>query len=244
MGKRSRASGFIGLLSACALAGTLALGLAGCQKLFTTSLGKSLARSGSSLPSNLSVSDAADLIDQIRETGDVDLAGELVSTLVDEIADTTNPQKKQELEAAAAAAAVVACDVTSDLTSLVDNYTNGTTPSSQTLVDLAKTIKGKASADIVTACAYLDPTTGVSDPSATQVSLSSTDYTIAAVIIMASVLPDGQDPSTFDYGSLTGADAAKVESAKKVIGVASSLAEPGSSGYELLQSISEKFQLM
>jgi hypothetical protein len=243
MGEHCRKSGSMGVALALVLAPALALGLSGCQKLFTTSLAKGLARSGSSLPANLTTEEAASLVDQVRESGDVDLAGELVSTLVDEIAGTSDPAKKQELEAAAAAAAVVACDATASLSSLVDSYSSGTAPSAQALVDLAQSIKDKATEDIVTACTYLDPTTGVSDPSAVGVSLSSTDYAIAAVVIMASVTPAGADPATFDYESLTGADAAKVAAAQNIITEACKIAEPGSPGYELLQSISEKFQL-
>jgi hypothetical protein len=241
---RSRVSGLIGLASACVLAGALALGLAGCQKLFTSSLAEGLARGGPSLPSDLTVDEAVDLVDQVRESGDVELAGELVSTLVDEIAETTNATKKQELEAAAAAAAIVACDATDDLVTLIDGYSEGSTPGSQALIDLAASIKGKASADIVTACSYLDPAKGVSDPSAVEVSISATEYAIAAVIIMASVTPAGEDPSTFDYGTLTGAAASKVTAAANIIEQAKALETPGSEGYSLLQSISEKFQLM
>jgi hypothetical protein len=244
MRRRSGLPGAGALLSACALAGALALGLSGCQKLFTTSLAEGLARDGATIPSDLSAEEAADLVDQIRETGDVQLASDLVEALVEEIADTTNPSKKEELQAAAAAAAVIACDATADLTSLINGYADGSTPSSQALVDLAASIKAKSSADIVTACAYLDPSIGVSDPSAVSVELSATDYAVAAVVLMASVLPPGEDPSTFDYGSLTGADAAKVDAASNIIDEAMAMVEPGSEGYSLLQSISEKFQLM
>jgi hypothetical protein len=243
MGSRNRGTRFGGLLHACVLAGALCSGLAGCQKLFTTSLAKSMAGS-ESLPSNLSVDEASDLVQQVRESGDAKLAGELAGTLVDEIAGTTNAGKKQELEAAAAAAAVVASDATAPLTTLINAYADGSTPSSQALVALVGTIKADASSDIVTACSYLDPTKGVSDPSATQVTLSATDYLVAAVVIMASVTPGGADPSTFNYGSLSGADAAKVATAENIISEAVSLVKPGSDGYSLLQSISEKFQLM
>jgi hypothetical protein len=236
--------GTLRLLSACALAAALALGLSGCQKLFTTSLAENLARDGNNIPTDLTAEEAGDLVDQVRETGDVTLAGDLVEALVEEIADTTNPEKKEELQAAAAAAAVIACDATADLTSLIDSYADGTTPSPQALIDLAASIKEKSSSDIVTACAYLDPAIGVGDPSSVQVELSATDYAVAAVVLMASVLPAGEDPSTFDYGSLTGADAAKVDSASNIIDEAKAMVEPGSESYLLLQSISEKFQLM
>ena len=241
---RYRASGSIGRLAALALAAALALGLAGCQKLFTSSLAEGLARDGVSLPSELTVDQAADLVDQVRSSGDADLAGELVSTLVDQVNETTDPEEKQELEAAAAAAAVVACDVTDDLTSLFNSYSDGSTPGADELAALAQAIKGKASADILAACGYLDPTTGVSDPSKVEVELSATDYAVAAVILMASVLPDGEDPSAFDFGSLTGEEAARVDSAENIIEEAITLVEPGSESYDLLQSISEKFQLM
>ena len=236
---RSRASVPIDLILACALAGAMAFGLAGCQKLFTSSLAESMARGSESLPSDLSVDEAVNLVDKVRTSGDVKLAGELVGTLVAEIPTTTDAGKKQELEAAA----IVASDVTSSITTLVNSYTDGTTPSDQTLVDLAKSIKDKSSSDIVTACSYLDPTTGVSDPSAVQVSISATEYAIAAVIIMASVLPDGANPSTYNYGS-DPANAAKVASAERIVSEAIKLTTPGSSGYDLLKSISEKFQLM
>ena len=240
---RSRASVPIDLILACALAGAMAFGLAGCQKLFTSSLAESMARGSESLPSDLSVDEAVNLVDKVRTSGDVKLAGELVGTLVAEIPTTTDAGKKQELEAAAAAAAIVASDVTSSITTLVNSYADGTIPSDQTLVDLAKSIKDKSSSDIVTACSYLDPTTGVGDPSAVQVSISATEYAIAAVIIMASVLPDGANPSTYNYGS-DPANAAKVASAERIVSEAIKLTTPGSSGYDLLKSISEKFQLM
>ena len=239
---RSRASVPIDLILACALAGALAFGLAGCQKLFTSSLAESMARGSESLPSDLSVDEAVNLVDKVRTSGDVKLAGELVGTLVAEIPTTTDAGKKQELEAAAAAA-IVASDVTSSITTLVNSYADGTIPSDQTLVDLAKSIKDKSSSDIVTACSYLDPTTGVGDPSAVQVSISATEYAIAAVIIMASVLPDGANPSTYNYGS-DPANAAKVASAERIVSEAIKLTTPGFSGYDLLKSISEKFQLM
>jgi hypothetical protein len=240
---RSPVSDLFGLIFACALS----VGLSGCQKLFTTSLGESLARDGVSLPSNLDPDQAADLVEQARDNGDVELATELVGTLVDEIAHTTNPQKKQELEAAAAAAAVVASDATGPLTALINSYANGSTPSDQTLIDLALSIKNKASEDIVTACSYLDPNTGVSDSSAVKVKLSGTDYAIAAVIIMASLLPDGANPQEFDYDTAyppMSAGAAKMETASSIIREAVAITDPDSPSYDLLQSISEKFHLM
>jgi hypothetical protein len=241
---RFRASGSIGRLAALALAAALALGLAGCQKLFTTSLAKGLTRDGVSLPSELTVDQAADLVDEVRASGDVELAEELVSNLVDQVKDTKDPEEKQELEAAAAAAAVVACDVTDDLTSLFDSYSDDSTPGADELKKLAQAIKDKASDDILAACGYLDPTTGVSDPSKVDVELSATDYAVAAVILMASVLPDGADPSSFDYDSLTGEKADRVDAAANIIKEAITLVDPDSASYDLLKSISEKFQLM
>jgi hypothetical protein len=241
---RSRASGSIGRLAALALAAALALGLAGCQKLFTTSLAEGLARDGVSLPSELSVDQAADLVEEARASGDAELAGEIVSTLVDQVSGMKDSKEKQELQAAAAAAAVVACDVTDDLASLLDSYSDGSTPGADELMKLAGAIKDKASGDILAACGYLDPTTGVSDPSKVDVELSATDYAVAAVILMASVLPDGEDPSAFDYDSLSGEEAARVDSAANIIKEAVALVDPDSESYDLLQSISEKFKLM
>jgi hypothetical protein len=240
---RGKASGLIGFFSACVLAGALTFGLAGCQKIFSTSLAESLARGSTSLPSDLSVDDAVDLVGKVRTNGDVKLAGELVGTLVDEIAGTTNASKKQELEAAAAAAAIVASDVTSPITTLINSYSDNSIPSEQSLIELAQKIKNNSSSDIVTACSYLDPSTGISDPSAQEVSLSATEYAIAAVIIMASILPDGANPSTYNYTS-DSANAAKVTTAKNIITEAIALTGTDSTGYNLLKSISEKFKLM
>jgi hypothetical protein len=113
------------LVSVTLAAAFLSLGFIGCQQLFTTSLAKSLARGSISLPSNLSAGDAATLAAQAKANNDTTLAKALVSTLVAEIATTTDPGTKQSLEAAAASAAITASGLSTQLTGLLSSLTGG-----------------------------------------------------------------------------------------------------------------------
>jgi hypothetical protein len=227
--------------SALLAAALLAIGLAGCQQLFTTSLAASLARDSISLPSDLSPSQAADLAKQAKDNDDTKLATALVSTLVAEIPSTTNPKDKKDLEASAAEAAIVASGTSGALTDLISAYANGTTPTTQSLIDLVATIKAGATPDVVTALSYLD--TGLTAADAKAAGLQATDLAIAAVIIASTVIPPAADPTTFDYSSLPLADQATYNTALNILTDAKALVDPGSESEKLLNDLLANFNM-
>ena len=220
----------------------LAMSLAGCQQLFTTSLGSSLARANIVIAGNLSPSDAADLAAQAKANEDTKLATALIATLIPEIAATTDPVVKQELEASAASAAIVASGAGTDLTGLIDTLSSGSGSGvdSATLTALMASIKAGATPDVIAALSYLDPATGIIDPAAS--GLSATDYAIAAIIVASSALP--ADPSSMTPAEVATFQASPAgQSALRILSQADSLVTPGSASADLLDSLKKQFQL-
>ena len=220
-------------ISVAILATLLAIGLAGCQQLFTTSLGAALARTSIPIPANLSPSQAADLAAQAKANEDTKLARALVDSLVAQIAATTDPATKQALQASAASAAIVASGVGSTLLSLFSDTSN-VDPAA-----LLASLQASGSANIIAALSYLDPATGIGSPSAS--GLGATDYAIAALVIAASAIPPNTDMNTFDPASLgtPGVDAAATtfDLAKTVMGQADSLSASDPTSQSLLDQI-------
>jgi hypothetical protein len=179
-----------------ALAIVLAFALAssGCQQLFTTSLGAALARDEIPIPSTLSVTDAADLAAQAQANQDTKLATALVASLNDQIAGDV--AANTGLAAAAASAAVVASNAGSSVLEALDSFMTGGTPDSATISALVAEIQAGATADVITALKYLDPTTGIADSASVSGTVGATDYAIAAIVLAASALPAGMDPTT------------------------------------------------
>jgi hypothetical protein len=189
-------------------------GLVACQDLFTTSLASSLARESLPIPPTLTTEQAADLAAQAKANDDAKLAGALVSSLVDQIETTTDPEEKAKLEATAAGAAVTASGASSTVTEAISSLSSGTEMSADEAEALIDKLKAGATEDVVTALSYLDPATGID--SATS-GLSATEYLVAAVVIASSVtIPE-------DGSSLSAADQAKLESASRILAEAEKL---------------------
>lgn len=226
--------------SASFLAVGLALGLVGCQQLFTTSLGSSLARTKLTIPTTLTPAQAADLAAQAKDNPA--LATALVSSLVVQIAATTDPATKTALQGSAASAAIVASGTSAALTGLITDFASGTTPTDPTAItSLLATIKAGGTPDVITALSYLNPATGIADPAAS--GLGATEYAIAAIVIAASVIPPGATLGTFDPGTLSPADHGTFLLAQNILAQAVTLIEPGSASAGLLNSLSGMFKL-
>ncbi|MDA8425009.1 MAG: hypothetical protein M0Z80_02635 [Treponema sp.] len=214
------------LRSAFAVLFFAALLLTGCQQLFTTSLAAAFARKSIPIPSNLSTSQASDLAAQAKSTQDTQLAAALVSSLNTEIAGTTDPATLASLKQSAAEAAVVASNAGGTVMTALSAFASGTTPSSSQISSIVTQLQAGTTASILTALAYLDPST--SNPAAVNVSaVNATDYVLAAAVIAASALPPGVDPSTLN-GSTTPTLTAyqtspQVVQANKIITAATSL---------------------
>ena len=202
-------------------AAVLAVGLAGCQNFFTSSLASSLARSSLPIPANLSPDDAAALAAQAKANGDTKLAAALVSSLVAPIGTTTDPTAKAKLEAAAASAAVTASGLGSTLSSVISNSTNNGQPLDASAILAA--VQAGTSPDVLTALGYLDPATG-----GTASGLGATDYLVAAAVVAASAMPTGTNPATFT--PTTPAEQAAIDSASSILtaGASTIAADPSS----------------
>ena len=146
-------------------------------------------------------SQAADLAAQATANQDTKLAAALVASLVAQIG-TPSPATVS-LESSAGSAAIVASGAGSSLTNLITTLNGSGTPSSATLISLLATVQAGVTPNVVTALTYLaDPTVSGSPASS---GLSATDYAIAAIVIAASVLPPGTDPSTSAAAALLAA---------------------------------------
>ncbi len=220
-------------LSAVAAALILGTALSGCQQLFTTSLASGLARDSISLPKTLTTDQAADLAQQAEDNSDPVLAAAVVDTLVDQI---TDPAAQPELAAAAASAAITASGTSSAiLDAFSEAMGGGTIDAAALLAD----IQAGATADVLEALSFMDPTDGIPDPSALDgTELEATDYLIAAVVVAASAIPEGTDLETFDPGSLDPSASATFDSAVAILGQAIAMVEPGSSAADLLDQLS------
>jgi hypothetical protein len=229
-------------LSASLAALGLAIGLAGCQQLFTTSLAKSLARGSISLPSNLSASDAADLAKQAKDNNDTKLATALVDNLVAQIGTPPDPAALAALGASAASAAITASGVDGAITDLISSFADNTTPTSQALIDLVAKIQAGATTDVVTALSYLDA--GLSADDIKAAGLGATDLAIAAVVIAAGALPAGLDPSTLSGADLTTFQASpEYATANNILNEAKLLVDPGSQSEKLLNDLLANFSM-
>jgi hypothetical protein len=224
-------------LAAFIAALVVAAGLPGCQQLFTTSLAEPLARSGVNLPDTLTESQAADLAAQAKDNNDADLAKAVVGTLVDQIAD---PAAQIELAAAAASAAVTASGASDAIMdAFADVIESGNTDSIRADELLAQ-IQAGLSDDVIKALSYLDPVIGITDPAAlTDTELSATDYLMAAIVLAASALPPGCDPTdTGTYDVPTFQSKEGYLSAVNILVKANGMVEPGSEEADLLSQFS------
>ena len=225
-------------LSLAMLAAVLVIGLGGCQQLFTTSLGKSLARS-TSVPSNLTPDQAAALVAQATANQDPALATALVSSLLTQISTTTDPTTKAALESSAASAAIVASGIGSALTDLLASGTVSTDPA--TLTNLLATVQAGATPSVVTALSLLSDPAVVASPASS--GLGTTDLVIAAVVVAASVIPPGTDPQTFDPTTLSSpTDQAAFTTAQSILTTAMTL-PADSTTQSLINQVAGSFSL-
>ncbi len=229
-------------LAAIAAAFLLGAALSGCQQLFTTSLAKPLARDKIALPDTLTTDQAADLAQQAEDNNAPSLAASVVETLVDQI---TDPAAQTELAAAAASAAITASGTSG---AVLDAFATAMESGDMSGLDAAAllaTIQAGATADVVEALSYLDPGSGIADPTILEgTELSATDYLIAAVVIAASGLPEGEDPTTMDAVEIAAFQSTpEYTAAIAILGQAGGMLDPGSAGYDLLDQLSGMFQM-
>jgi hypothetical protein len=232
--------------AALVLAAIAAMALFGCQQFFTTSLASSLARSSLSIPSNLSTSQAADLAAQAKDNQDTKLAGALVTSLVTEIGAMPASSDKTQLQTSAATAAIVASGTSSALTGIIGDYSSGSTPSSQTLIDLVKTVQAGATGSVPTALLYLDPGSagGMSSADIAASGLGPTDLAIAAVVVASSALPANTDPTTMTPAQVATFQATpEAQASIRIINEASTMVQPNTPSADLLNSILKQFSL-
>jgi len=223
------------LASAIAVTAFIIACLSSCQQLFTTSLASGLARNSITIPSNLSTSEASNLAAQAKANNDTKLASALVSSLVTEIGNTTDPATKAGLEASAAGAAITASGVGSVFTSLSSTDLSSITPASAQ--SLLATIQAGATPTVLTALSYLTPTTGLTTASS---GLSSTDYLMAAVVVAANIVPTGATLSSVNAASLSAANPTQYALAQNLLNQASTLAGGSNS---LISSLGSSFSI-
>jgi hypothetical protein len=231
---------------AAILAALLVVGLAGCQELFTTSLGKSLARDTYDIPSDLTPAEAAELAEEAQN--DPKLAAALVDALNEEIKGESDPEVRAALEGSAASAAIAASGASDDIVAILPDVAAGDTPSADTLVDLVEKIKDSATPSIVTALSYLDPESpgGLTADQAKAAGLDATDLAVAALILAASAVPSGVDPDTIkdDPAALAAYQASpEVQAAQRILAEAQSMVEPGSDSAKMLDNLMSLFSL-
>jgi hypothetical protein len=233
-------SAFAAIPAAVALFAAVAL--SGCQQLFTTSLAAPLARDTVTLPKTLTASEAADLAAQAKDEADQKLATAVVETLVDQI---TDPSTQTELAAAAASAAVTASGAGAAAMDAFGEALNSGNLDDLDAAALLADIQAGITPDVIAALGFLDPETGIADPAAlTGTDLSPTDYLIAAIVIAASALPAGADPTnltTEQQDDFTNSDECGI--AGNILNEALTMVEPGSQAADLLNQFRDLFSL-
>jgi hypothetical protein len=220
--------------------------LAGCQQLFTTSLGSALARDSLPIPATLSVGQAGDLAAQAK--GDPKLAAALVSSLVTQISATADPDVAAGLMGPAASAAIDASGTSGAIMGTIKDFMDtGDPPTLESLQTLLATIQeGASGAGVLTALAYLDPSTGLSQEQAEAAGLGATDLAIAAIVLAASVIPPGSDPADAAayFAALTDpTEIATIDAAKNILAEAQALAGSDPNSSSLLDMIAGNFSL-
>jgi len=176
--------------SALATLAFSALLLSGCQQLFTTSLGSSLARTSYSIPTNLSTNDASTLLATAKDKQDTKLASALVTSLNTEITNLTNSGGDSatiaQLQQTAAAAAVVASGAGTSVMTNLTAFNDGTLTSTQ-ISAIVSQIQNQTTSDMVTALRYLDPNS--TQPATVDATvMNDTDIVLAAAILSANAL--------------------------------------------------------
>lgn len=181
-----------------------AAALAGCQQVFTTSIGTIVARESVVLPATLSAAEAAELAARAKSNEDTELASALVSTLTAQVGSTVTAANAS-LAASAASSAVVASGAGSVVMTALDSFLGeGVAPTGQAVIDIVTAIQDGVTPGILDALMYLDPATGIADPSSVSGTVNATDYAMAAIVLAVNALPAGfEDPSTLSGADLT-----------------------------------------
>lgn len=220
----------------------VALSLPGCQQLFTTSIAELLARDSVKLPSTLTLDQAVSLVEEANVNNDSALAGAVVDTLVGQV---TDPALEVELAAAAASAAITASGVSDALMDAVSEALSSGNMNNIDAAALLSQIQAGATPNVLEALAYLDPDDGIADPnSVSETQLDATDYLIAAVVIAASALPVGEDPTALTPAELSAFQATpEYETAVDILTVAGTLVQSGSQAEDLLNQFSSMFNI-
>jgi hypothetical protein len=162
----------------------LALSLSGCQKLFTTSLASSLARPSAPIAADISAADAATLINS-PSTSQEELASLLAALNTQAEASDASTETKALAAEAAIGASGVSETVTSTLSSVVSD------PSSvgaSTANSLIASLQGGATPQVVTALERLGDKETLDTA---KESMSATELTVAAMILVADAVPAG-----------------------------------------------------
>jgi hypothetical protein len=237
---------------AIAMAAAAALACAGCQQLFTTSLGSVLARAAPTLPATLSAEQATALAAGLRENSDIALATALVDNLSARIAALPSGSPDlPALRAAAASAAIVASGASESIIgTALPALASGVAPTSAEIVALIETMQDNASDSVVVALSYLSDGDAVA--AATASGANATDLAVAALVIVSQALKTAHvtvDP-TVDTVATRAAIAASAPATAQ-INVALAIAESAgdllaaagdTAGQELLGQLSTIFR--
>lgn len=165
----------------------VALGLFGCQAMFTTSLGSSLVRTSITIPADISAADAQAIMDS--NPSPTALAALL--TVLNAQAATNSTSAGLAVEAA-----IGASGMGESLAQSLMDAAIAASPDIPALVTALQDIASNAAA--MAAFDRLDAGAGAIDPAVLAASdLSPTDMALVALVVVAAppVLPAGQDPT-------------------------------------------------
>ncbi len=179
------------------LALSLAFSLAGCQQLFTTSLGESLTRSKPPVPSSLSATQAAAYAAQVTANRDVPLAKALMPAMAALVAD--NPTDPSILGDAIATAGIATGVEEAFMKALNVVSINNLTSASNLSASQTNAIAALLGAVSVTAdtTAVFTALAGAPAAEMAAAGANATQYVVASIaLVVADATATGQDVAT------------------------------------------------
>ncbi len=213
----------------------LALSLAACQAMFTTSLGTAFERDKITIPADISAADAQTILDD-PDTSPAAYAALLV-VLNDQVA--TNPAAAGLALTAAVGASQLETNLADPLNDILKKAIGGTSPTPAEMSAIVTALqKTDDNTEVAAALARLDSGGGSLDADVLAASgLSPTNVLLVALVIASSALGPGEDPTD------PGFDAAAYQLTPQAMLAADLLSAAASelTNTELLDSISQYF---
>jgi len=124
--RTARTGGMAKRIAAVMMTMALLVSLSSCQQFFTASLATFLARDSYTIPADLPVGDAIDLLDSAKASGDEQLAAALVTPLYNAAVAATPGSAAYDVAAGALLdAAVLASGVNTAMVSVMNAYVDG-----------------------------------------------------------------------------------------------------------------------